>query len=197
MSTDEREGRRSRKVPLLQLSSVIIFVTVLFFSAMDCHASEAETPEEVHIEAQHMPDAWRPPCVLAPQLPKAPGIDGVAEAGVWDGAAHGPIAYPQGSSEAQEPDTFFRIGHFDGVLYVLLESSSLDGKAPKRYAEENGLRWILGFLGERSKTSVPGGYGVSGIPATFLIDPDGRVVDRSVGNVEAIKAAVEKALGQE
>ena len=44
---------------------------------------------------------------------------------------------------------------------------------------------------------MPGEYGVSGIPATFLIDPDGRVVDRSVGDVEAIKAAVEKALGKE
>jgi peroxiredoxin len=67
--------------------------------------------------------------------------------------------------------------------------------APIDYAEREGLLWYQGFLGDRAKTKVPDDYGVEGIPATFFIDPEGKVIATELrgGNVAA---AVGAALGK-
>jgi RNA polymerase sigma factor (sigma-70 family) len=68
--------------------------------------------------------------------------------------------------------------------------------APRNYAVKNELRWTQGFLGDWSKTTVPEEYGVNGIPAIWLIGPDGRVVAKDLrGN--GIKKAVGQALGNQ
>jgi peroxiredoxin len=66
--------------------------------------------------------------------------------------------------------------------------------APMEYARQNDCHWIEGFLGEWSKATVPGQYGVEGIPAIFLIDPDGKIAARDLRG-DAIRQAVGKALG--
>lgn len=61
-------------------------------------------------------------------------------------------------------------------------SLSLDKgmERPREFVEENKLPWIHGFLGERSETEVPGQYGVDGIPAMFLVDPQGKIVAKNL-----------------
>ena len=69
-------------------------------------------------------------------------------------------------------------------------------EAPKVYAEKNGLRWTQGFLGDWSQTKLPEAYGVNGIPAIWLIGPDGKVVAKDLRGKGILKA-VAKALGKE
>jgi peroxiredoxin len=75
-------------------------------------------------------------------------------------------------------------------------SLSLDPDAftPKEFAREKDIKWTQGFLGEWSKSSVTGLYGVEGIPAIFLIAPDGKIIARDLRGNE-IKEAVGRALG--
>ena len=72
---------------------------------------------------------------------------------------------------------------------------SLDPKmeAPIGYVKKEGLRWHQGFLGDWSKATLPARYGVEGIPATFLIDPEGRIVKTGLRG-EEIKSALDTLL---
>lgn len=74
-------------------------------------------------------------------------------------------------------------------------SLSLDPnqEAPRKYVEENELDWVQGFLGKWSETSVPDEFGVQGIPAFFLIGPDGKLVAKGMRG-QRIKAAVAEVL---
>ena len=74
---------------------------------------------------------------------------------------------------------------------------SLDPKedAPREYAKKNDLNWTQGFLGDWSKTQIPAEFGVEGIPAIFLIGPDGKVVSSNLRGA-GIKSAVATALGK-
>jgi peroxiredoxin len=65
--------------------------------------------------------------------------------------------------------------------------------APRSYAAKNKIEWTQGFLGDWSKSDVPATFGVEGIPAIFLIGPDGNIVARDLRG-DAIKAAVRDAL---
>jgi hypothetical protein len=57
-------------------------------------------------------------------------------------------------------------------------SLSLDkeASAPKRFARSHGIAWTQGFLGDWSNDKVTPTYGVHGIPALFLIGPDGKIL---------------------
>jgi peroxiredoxin len=61
-------------------------------------------------------------------------------------------------------------------------SLSVDAQAaqPLDFAKKNGIQWIQGFLGEWQKSPIPDLYGVDGIPAIFLIGPDGKIVARDL-----------------
>jgi peroxiredoxin/protocatechuate 3,4-dioxygenase beta subunit len=74
-------------------------------------------------------------------------------------------------------------------------SLSLDPEvaAPRKFAAKNDLGWAQGFLGDWSKSDVPEQWGVEGIPAIFLIGPDGKIVGRDLRG-PAIQAAVAGAL---
>jgi hypothetical protein len=52
---------------------------------------------------------------------------------------------------------------------------------------------VQGFLGRWADATVPGDYGVRGIPAIFLIGPDGRVLAEDLRG-EAILQTVQAAL---
>lgn len=86
-------------------------------------------------------------------------------------------------------DRFKNLGNF--VMIGLSLDTAVE--APKKYVEENELGWIQGFLGEWSKTSIPEEYGVQRIPATMLVDPEGRLVAKDLRGtriVEAVTAAL-------
>jgi thiol-disulfide isomerase/thioredoxin len=49
---------------------------------------------------------------------------------------------------------------------------------PKDFVAKNNMSWTQGYLGELNSTSVPDSYGIGGIPALFLVDPEGRLIGR-------------------
>jgi peroxiredoxin len=67
-------------------------------------------------------------------------------------------------------------------------------EAPRDYVHKEEIAWYQGFLGDWSKTTLPTRYGVEGIPAIFLIDPEGRVVAKDLRGT-GIGLAVGSALG--
>jgi peroxiredoxin len=80
-----------------------------------------------------------------------------------------------------------------GQLAMISLSLDQDASAPKAFARKNGIKWIQGFVGDASGSEVPTQYGVDGIPAIFLIGPDGKIVDRDLRG-PAIGEALKKAL---
>jgi thiol-disulfide isomerase/thioredoxin len=66
--------------------------------------------------------------------------------------------------------------------------------AARQYVEKNGLGWHQGFLGDFSEAKLPAEYGVRGIPSTWLIGPDGKVIAKDLRG-DSIKDAIAKALG--
>jgi thiol-disulfide isomerase/thioredoxin len=84
---------------------------------------------------------------------------------------------------------------FKNNPHFAMVSLSLDpeASAPLKFAAKNDTGWTQGFLGDWSKSDVPERFGVEGIPAIFLIGPDGKIVARDLRG-EAIKNAVAKAL---
>ncbi|MFH1746963.1 MAG: TlpA disulfide reductase family protein [Planctomycetota bacterium] len=63
-----------------------------------------------------------------------------------------------------------------------LDSSKRD---LKEYLARQELKWVQAWLGESKKTPVPGAYGVRGIPAMFLIGPDGKILAVKISPTEA------------
>jgi protocatechuate 3,4-dioxygenase beta subunit/peroxiredoxin len=84
---------------------------------------------------------------------------------------------------------------FKNDPHFAMVSLSLDPEAaaPRKFAARNDVGWTQGFLGDWSKSDVPEHWGVEGIPAIFLIGPDGKIVARDLRG-EAIKTAVANAL---
>ena len=74
-------------------------------------------------------------------------------------------------------------------------SLSLDSEptAPMKFARKEGVSWSQGFLGDWSKDKVTASYGVFGIPAIFLIGPNGKVLATDLRGAK-IKEAVADAL---
>jgi peroxiredoxin len=75
-------------------------------------------------------------------------------------------------------------------------SLDVEKKEVEEFVKNRELKWIQGFLGEWSQTKVPTRYGIGGIPATFLIGPDGRIIASDLRG-GATRGAIAKALGQE
>jgi hypothetical protein len=77
----------------------------------------------------------------------------------------------------------------------MMISLSLDSEqaAPRKYARNQGIAWTQGFLGDWSKDKVAQRYGVYGIPAIFLIGPDGKVLATNLRGAK-IKVTVAAAL---
>ncbi|SPE56119.1 hypothetical protein SBV1_2310005 [Verrucomicrobia bacterium] len=75
-------------------------------------------------------------------------------------------------------------------------SLSLDSEAQaaRKFALDQGTAWTQGFLGAWSEDRIARSYGVFGIPAIFLIGPDGKVLARDLRG-SGIKEAVTAALG--
>jgi thiol-disulfide isomerase/thioredoxin len=79
--------------------------------------------------------------------------------------------------------------------FVML-SLSLDAQrdAPTKFVRTEDVRWEQAFLGDWSDDKVTPTYGVDGIPAIFLIGPDGKIIALNLRG-EKIKEAVGNALG--
>jgi hypothetical protein len=62
-----------------------------------------------------------------------------------------------------------------------------------QYVKDNGMDWTHAFLGKWTDDTVTKAYGVRGIPATFLIGPDGRVLARDLRG-EIMLSTIRRAL---
>ncbi len=70
-------------------------------------------------------------------------------------------------------------------------------QAAEQYIKQNGLIWTHGFAGNLlAGVNASKGYKVRGIPATFLIGADGRILAKNLRGAE-LKEAVGKALGDD
>ena len=97
---------------------------------------------------------------------------------------------------------------FGGDPRFLLVGVSCDeaAQAPAKYTKANALSWTQVFGGPvpRSERAAPAKdfqnvgeiYSIRGIPATFLIGPNGRILARDLRG-PALKEAVGKALSDE
>ncbi len=85
---------------------------------------------------------------------------------------------------------------FGGGDRFVMIGLSLDNtiSAPTDYARKNNIKWIQGFLGPWGQSSITPSYGVDFIPSIFLIDPEGKIIERDLRG-DGISAAVGKALG--
>jgi beta-lactamase regulating signal transducer with metallopeptidase domain/peroxiredoxin len=63
----------------------------------------------------------------------------------------------------------------------------------KKYIAKNNIKWPQAWLAQGPQTAIASNYGVYGIPAVFLIGPDGEVIARDLRG-EAIKSKVSEAL---
>ena len=105
---------------------------------------------------------------------------------VWCGPCVAEMPHLKATYDAFKDDPRFR-----------MVGLSLDPniKTVREYATKNELRWIMGFLGEWSKSDLPNKYGVEGIPSVFLIGPDGKIVAQGLRG-ENIKTTVERTLAK-
>jgi len=53
-------------------------------------------------------------------------------------------------------------------------------KDAERMIEQSGLKWQQCHLGNWGSTELPGSFGVQGLPEALLIDPEGKIVARSL-----------------
>ena len=72
-------------------------------------------------------------------------------------------------------------------------SLDFDRASPQKFVKKNGMEWTQVFLGNLLKDLVTPSYGVFGIPAIFLIGPDGKVLATDLRGPK-IKEAVAAAL---
>jgi thiol-disulfide isomerase/thioredoxin len=91
--------------------------------------------------------------------------------------------------------TYKAFGANDRFVMISLSLDD-DPSAPKKFAGQNDIKWIQGFLGKWSDAKVTTLYGVEGIPSIFLLGPDGKIIARDLRGT-AIKETVEKALGKD
>ncbi|MFH1370609.1 MAG: SMP-30/gluconolactonase/LRE family protein [Planctomycetota bacterium] len=68
-----------------------------------------------------------------------------------------------------------------------------DPNPAKKSVASKQMNWPQAFIGDLSKSDVAKEYGVQGIPATFLIDPDGKILSKDLRGGQ-MKTEVAKAI---
>ena len=98
---------------------------------------------------------------------------------------------------AQEPflETAYNEHSGDGFEIIALSLDNETGK-PIAHVEKNGIRYKQGFLGAWGDDQLTALYNVRGIPANFLVDPEGKIVAMNLWR-EQIPEAVTKALTED
>jgi thiol-disulfide isomerase/thioredoxin len=85
--------------------------------------------------------------------------------------------------------------YHDQGFEIIGVSLDEDKDAMVKYTQENKMTWPQYFDGLRWENKLAGKYGIEAIPATILIDAQGKIIDKDVRG-EALPAAVAKALGK-
>jgi peroxiredoxin len=69
-----------------------------------------------------------------------------------------------------------------------------DRAALERFIRSHDIRWAQIFDGKGWESPLARQYGINSIPATFLIDRDGRIIAKNLRG-EDLMTSVSKALG--
>jgi peroxiredoxin len=86
-------------------------------------------------------------------------------------------------------DRFEKDGHL--VMLGLSFDEKID--TVKKFIADNKITWPQGFMGDWSKSEIPEQWSLRGMPAVFLIGPEGKIVARDLRG-DTIASAVETAL---
>ncbi len=78
------------------------------------------------------------------------------------------------------------------VMISLSLDETID--AAQAFVKKREMNWQNAYLGPWAKATVPNDYGVRGIPAMFLVGPDGKIVARDL-RADAALAQIKAALG--
>lgn len=95
---------------------------------------------------------------------------------------------------AELPNLMKLYEEFGGEHFAVVGISfDRDAATTRKFAGARGLRWPQIWAERADEGPIAGLYGVGGIPATFLIGADGKVLERDLRG-EALKAAVGRAV---
>ncbi len=83
--------------------------------------------------------------------------------------------------------------HANPRLVMVGLSLDRSAAAVQRYAIRNAMPWRQAYLGDWFQTALPAEYGVAGIPAAVLIDPEGKIIAQNV-SFKDLAAVVKNAL---
>jgi peroxiredoxin len=65
----------------------------------------------------------------------------------------------------------------------------------EKVIEQSGIKWLQCYAGPWDQTSLPASYGVQGLPANILIDPEGKIVASNLRG-SSIRTTVRNRLGE-
>jgi peroxiredoxin len=68
----------------------------------------------------------------------------------------------------------------DGRLVMLGLNFDHESKTAETAITQGGLKWTQCYAGSWNQTRLPASYGVQGLPEAILIDPEGKIVGKSL-----------------
>jgi hypothetical protein len=83
----------------------------------------------------------------------------------------------------------------DGRLVMIGLNFDPQSSAAEKAIEQAGIQWLQCHAGPWDQTSLPASYGIQGLPANVLIDPEGRIVSSSLRG-SSIRSTVRSRLGE-
>jgi len=130
--------------------------------------------DTVRIEYAHVTNEVVRPCVLIPELAKAPAVDGVPDDEAWQGAGDANGVFLLGSKADTAPFDKLLIGHRDGVLYALMEFGWEKAPPDCKFHARDGDVWndesVELFLAPTWDLPHPRqlGFNIAGVRADYL-----------------------------
>jgi peroxiredoxin len=82
----------------------------------------------------------------------------------------------------------------DNRLVMLGVNFDQEASAAQKVIEQSGIKWLQAYAGPWDKSTLPASYGVQGLPANILIDPQGKIVTSSLRGSN-IRTTVRNRLG--
>jgi peroxiredoxin len=83
----------------------------------------------------------------------------------------------------------------DNRLVMLGLNFDPQASSAEKVIEQSGIKWLQCYAGPWDQTGLPASYGVQGLPANILIDPEGKIVASNLRG-STIRTTVRNRLGE-
>ena len=83
----------------------------------------------------------------------------------------------------------------DDRLVMLGLNFDPQASSAEKVIEQSGIKWLQCYAGPWDQTSLPASFGVQGLPANILIDPEGKIVASNLKG-SSIRTTVRNRLGE-